>query len=39
MKQNGARVADIEDHGDCGRNFTAYDPAGNKIDLWSGWPK
>lgn len=37
MKQNGARVSDIEDNGDCGRNFYAYDPAGNKIDLWSGW--
>jgi predicted enzyme related to lactoylglutathione lyase len=39
MKQNGAHVTDIEDNGGCGRNFYAYDPTGNKIDLWSGWPK
>lgn len=38
MKQDGAHVTDIEDNGGCGRNFYAYDPAGNKIDLWSGWP-
>lgn len=38
MKQNGVNVTDIEDNGDCGRHFYAYDPAGNKIDLWSGWP-
>lgn len=39
MKQNGARVTDIADNGGCGRNFYAYDPAGNKIEIWSGWPK
>ncbi|WP_199618241.1 VOC family protein [Paenibacillus alkalitolerans] len=39
MKQNGAHVTHIEDNGGCGRNFSAYDPAGNKIDLWGGWPK
>ncbi|WP_216624458.1 VOC family protein [Paenibacillus foliorum] len=39
MKMNGAHVTDIEDNGGCGRNFFAYDPAGNKIDIWSGWPK
>lgn len=39
MKQNGAHVTDIEDNAGCGHNFYAYDPAGNKIDLWSGWPK
>lgn len=39
MKQNGARVTEIEDNAECGLNFYAYDPAGNKIDIWSGWPK
>jgi len=39
MKENGAHISDIEDNGDCGHNFYAYDPAGNKIDIWSGWPK
>ena len=39
MKKNGAHVTDIEDNAGCGLNFYAYDPAGNKIDLWSGWPK
>ncbi|BBH20165.1 hypothetical protein Back11_15100 [Paenibacillus baekrokdamisoli] len=39
MKQNGAHVTDIVDNDDCGFNFYSYDPAGNKIDLWSGWPK
>lgn len=38
MKSDGAQVADIEDNGRCGLNFYAYDPAGNKIDMWSGWP-
>ncbi len=39
MRQNGARVTDIDDNAGCGLNFYSYDPAGNKIDLWSGWPK
>jgi len=38
MKRNGAKVSDIDDNGGCGLNFYACDPAGNKIDLWSGWP-
>ncbi|MCR2806911.1 VOC family protein [Paenibacillus soyae] len=38
MKNAGAHVSDLEDNGSCGHNFFAYDPAGNKIDLWSGWP-
>lgn len=39
MKQNGARISAIEDNGGCGLNFYAFDPAGNKIDIWGGWPK
>lgn len=39
MKNNGVHISDIEDNGGCGLNFYAYDPAGNKIDIWSGWPK
>ncbi len=39
MKTNGARVTDISNNGGCGCNFFTYDPAGNKIELWSGWPK
>ncbi|GAE06771.1 hypothetical protein JCM10914_2947 [Paenibacillus sp. JCM 10914] len=39
MKDNGAHLSDIEDNGGCGLNFYAYDPAGNKIDIWGGWPK
>jgi catechol-2,3-dioxygenase len=39
MKQNGAYVTDISDNAGCGLNFYAYDPAGNKIDIWGGWPK
>lgn len=39
MKENGVRVTDIEDNAGCGLNFFAYDPAGNKIEVWSGWPK
>jgi catechol 2,3-dioxygenase-like lactoylglutathione lyase family enzyme len=39
MKDKGARISEIEDNGGCGPNFYAYDPAGNKIDIWGGWPK
>jgi catechol-2,3-dioxygenase len=39
MKQNGAQVTDIIDNAGCGLNFYAYDPTGNKIDIWGGWPK
>jgi hypothetical protein len=39
MKNNGAKVSEIEDSGGCGLNFYAYDPDGNKLDIWGGWPK
>jgi predicted enzyme related to lactoylglutathione lyase len=39
MQEYGSHMTDIEDNADCGLNFYAYDPAGNKIDIWSGWPK
>ncbi|WP_152393039.1 VOC family protein [Paenibacillus guangzhouensis] len=39
MKNNGAKVSEIEDNGGCGLNFYAYDPDGNKLDIWGGWPK
>lgn len=39
MKKNGTYVSDVEDNGSCGLNFCAYDPDGNKIDIWSGWPR
>jgi len=39
MKNNGANVSDISDNGGCGLNFCAYDPDGNKLDIWGGWPK
>ncbi|MCQ6564009.1 VOC family protein [Paenibacillus mendelii] len=38
MKNNGTNVSDIEDNGGCGLNFYAYDPDGNKLDIWGGWP-
>lgn len=38
MKNSGAHVSDIEDNGGCGLNFYAYDPDGNKLDIWGGWP-
>jgi len=39
MKNNGAKVSEIEDNEGCGLNFYAYDPDGNKLDIWGGWPK
>ncbi|WP_397386529.1 VOC family protein [Paenibacillus terrigena] len=36
MKNNGAKVSEIEDNGGCGHNFYAYDPDGNKLDIWGG---
>ncbi|WP_108669224.1 VOC family protein [Peribacillus acanthi] len=39
LKLSGTHVTDIEDNAECGQNFYAYDPSGNKIDIWSGWPK
>jgi hypothetical protein len=38
MKNNGTNVSDIEDNGGCGLNFYAYDPDGNMLDIWGGWP-
>ncbi|WP_026673430.1 VOC family protein [Alkalihalobacterium bogoriense] len=38
MKESGAKVSAIEDNASCGLNFYAYDPDGNKLDIWSGWP-
>lgn len=38
MKANGANVSEIEGNGGCGLNFYAYDPDGNMLDIWSGWP-
>ncbi|MCQ6563280.1 VOC family protein [Paenibacillus mendelii] len=38
LSSAGVRIDPIEDNGGCGRNFYVYDPDGNKIDLWSGWP-
>lgn len=38
MKNNGTSVSEIENNGDCGFNFYAYDPDGNKLDIWGGWP-
>lgn len=38
MKNNGTFVSPIEDNGSCGLNFYAYDPDGNKLDIWGGWP-
>lgn len=34
----GVRTSPIEDNKSCGKNFYAFDPDGNKIDIWSGWP-
>ncbi|QHW33681.1 VOC family protein [Paenibacillus rhizovicinus] len=39
MKNNGAKVSEIEDNEGCGLNFYVYDPDGNKLDIWGGWPK
>ncbi|OAB40154.1 VOC family protein [Paenibacillus glacialis] len=33
MKNNGAKVSEIEDNGGCGLNFYAQDPDGNKLDI------
>lgn len=38
LLMNGAEVTAIEDNHDCGQNFYVYDPDGNKLDIWSGWP-
>lgn len=38
LENNGANITAIENQGDCGENFYLYDPDGNKIDIWSGWP-
>ncbi|UVI29190.1 VOC family protein [Paenibacillus spongiae] len=38
IRSAGVKTDPIEDNGGCGRNFYVYDPDGNKIDLWSGWP-
>lgn len=38
MKNNGTFVSHIEDNGSCGLSFYTYDPDGNKLDIWGGWP-
>ncbi|TLS51615.1 VOC family protein [Paenibacillus antri] len=38
LQSKGLKLDPIEDNGDCGKNFYLYDPDGNKIDMWSGWP-
>lgn len=38
LQEKGATVTVIEDNRECGGNFYLYDPDGNKIDIWSGWP-
>lgn len=39
MKKDGVKVDPIEDNGGCGISFHAYDPDGNKLHLWGGWPQ
>ncbi|MBB4824650.1 catechol-2,3-dioxygenase [Sporosarcina luteola] len=39
LSKDGVMVTKIEDHEGCGENFYVYDPDGNKLDIWSGWPK
>jgi catechol 2,3-dioxygenase-like lactoylglutathione lyase family enzyme len=39
LRDSGANIDNLEDNGDCGVNFYIYDPDGNKIDIWGGWPK
>lgn len=38
MMDKGIKVSAIEDNGACGLNFFVFDPDGNKLDIWSGWP-
>ena len=38
LRLAGQAKDQISDNGSCGKNFYAYDPDGNKIELWSGWP-
>ncbi|MEK3764439.1 VOC family protein [Solibacillus sp. FSL K6-4121] len=35
FKQSEINVGEIEDRGHAGRNFTFFDPDGNKFDVWS----
>lgn len=39
LRKRGAQVSELEDSGECGLNFFVLDPAGNKLDIWSGWPR
>ncbi|GLX69333.1 VOC family protein [Paenibacillus glycanilyticus] len=39
MKNSGVKISEDSDNEGCGLNFNAYDPDGNKLDIWSGWPK
>ncbi|GAA0332937.1 hypothetical protein GCM10008967_24560 [Bacillus carboniphilus] len=38
LSEQGAEMEELEDNEDCGKNFYLYDPDGNKLDIWSGWP-
>lgn len=39
LRDRGAIIDKLEDNGDCGLNFYLYDPDGNKLDIWGGWPR
>ncbi|MFE5320408.1 VOC family protein [Paenibacillus sp. NPDC056579] len=38
MVENGVKTDSFADNGGCGISFHAYDPDGNKLHLWGGWP-
>lgn len=39
MQEAGVRTDQLEDAGGCGRGFHAYDPDGNMLHVWGGWPE
>ncbi|XEC95786.1 VOC family protein [Paenibacillus tarimensis] len=38
LAEAGVRISPIKDSGGCGKSFDVYDPDGNLIKLWFGYP-
>jgi Glyoxalase/Bleomycin resistance protein/Dioxygenase superfamily len=39
FKNGNEKIDDIEDNDGCGLSFHAFDPDGNKLHIWAGWPQ
>lgn len=39
LKNKGFDVGECNNDGNCGYNFKLYDPDGNRIHLWGGYPE